>query len=70
MMSSKTLRMWERDTFRMFRGYINLLANHANLIAGETVLPMMMTQVDKVCDQKGVELGSPCKALGLDTLIA
>lgn len=54
----------------MFRGYINLLANHANLIAGETVLPMMMTQVDKVCDQKGVELGSPCKALGLDTLIA
>lgn len=63
MMSSKTLRMQERDTFRMYRGSLGLLGTHADLNAGEMVLPMMMTQDDQVQDQKAAELGTLCKAL-------
>lgn len=46
MMSSKTLRMLGRDTFRMYRGSLVLMGEHADLNAGEMVLRMMMTQDD------------------------
>lgn len=62
MMSSKTLRTREQDTFRTYRGSLESSGKHADPNAGEMVLPMMMTRDNHFPDQKAVELATRCKA--------
>ena len=70
MMSSKTLRMRERDIFRIYQVSLESLDKHADPNTGEMVLPTTMTQDDRSRIKIVLKHEHHARRFGMDTLIA